>query len=228
MERVLRIFLVILLIITAGLLLHKSEEIVMANTKRIQLPSALIKGKVSLEEAIFQRRSQRNFSKKDLALTQIAQLLWAGGGITAVKQGFHFRAAPSAGALYPLELYLLTRAGLFHYLSKGHELEVLGDKDLRKPLSQAALAQDSVASAPVDIVICTVYLRVTKKYGQRGIRYAHIEAGHVAQNIHLQAVALGLGSVCVGAFNDKEAKSILLLPEDNEPLYIISVGYSLD
>ncbi|MCM8763098.1 MAG: SagB/ThcOx family dehydrogenase [Candidatus Omnitrophica bacterium] len=180
---------------------------------------------MSFEEAIFKRRSQRNFKAKDLTLEQIGQLLWAGQGITAKRGGFSLRASPSAGALYPMEIYLLTREGLFHYLVTEHKLEVLNEKDLRKALAEAAWGQDAVAAAAADIVICAVYPRITAKYGERGIRYAHIEAGHIAQNIHLEAVALGLGSVPIGAFNDEGVKQLLNLGRDYEPLYIIPVGY---
>lgn len=220
------IFIVSLSISIGYPLLINAKEIAMAKTNLIQLPKPLTKGKISLEEAILKRRSQRRFSQKDLNLEQISQLLWSGQGITGQRGGFSFRAVPSAGALYPMEIYVLTRDGLFHYLPEGHNLEILGNKDLRKALAGSALGQDAISQAPLDIIICSVYSRVTSKYGQRGIRYAHIEAGHLAQNIHLQAVALGLGSVPIGAFSDEEVKKILLLPEDHEPLYIIPVGYS--
>lgn len=197
----------------------------MALENQIQLPNVNVKGKISLEEAIAARRSKRDLKQKDLSMEQISQLLWAAGGITGKKSGFNFRAAPSAGALYPMEIYCLTKEGLFRYLPYGHKLEKLKKTDLRKDLSKSALGQGAVAAAPFDIVICAVYSRVTQKYGERGIRYAHIEAGHIAQNIHLQAAALGLGSVPVGAFDDKGLKDALSLPDDNEPLYIIPVGY---
>ena len=202
-----------------------TEEIAMAKSKEIQLPAPAKASKVSLEEAILNRRSQRSFIKKDLDWAQIGQLLWAAQGIASKKRGANLRTAPSAGALYPMEIYLLSKDGLFHYLSKGHGLEVLAQTDLRDSLAVAALGQESIAQAPVDIVICAVYQRVTGKYGQRGKRYVHIEAGHIAQNIHLQAVALGLGSVPIGAFSDEEVRHLLSLPPEHEPLYIIPVGY---
>ncbi|MCM8757583.1 MAG: SagB/ThcOx family dehydrogenase [Candidatus Omnitrophica bacterium] len=197
----------------------------MAKYKEINLPPPSKEGKISLEEAIYKRRSIRNFSSKDLDLNQIGQLLWSAQGITHQKYGFSFRSAPSAGALYPMEIYILKKDGLFHYLPHKHSLEVISEKDLRRELTVASWGQKSVEEAPLDIVICAVYQRVTKKYGQRGIRYVHMEAGHIAQNIHLQAVALGLGSVPIGAFDDEQIKDILCLPKDLEPLYIIPVGY---
>lgn len=198
----------------------------MAQIEEIHLPPVKQKGNISLEEAITKRRSLRNFKKKDLGLAEISQLLWAAQGITAKKGGYELRSAPSAGALYPMEIYLVNKEGLFRYMPSSHSLEVLAQEDLRPALAAAALGQGSVVEAPLDIVICTVYQRVTVKYAERGIRYAHIEAGHVAENIHLQAVALGLGSVPIGAFDDEAVKRALSLPSEHEPLYIIPIGYA--
>jgi SagB-type dehydrogenase family enzyme len=200
-------------------------EEAMAKLKEIQLPKPVLKGKISLEEAILKRRSERTFIKKDLTLEEISQVLWSAQGITGQRWGYSFRAAPSAGALYPMEIYLLSKDGLFHYIPQGHRLEILNEKDLRNALADACLGQESISQAPIDIVICAVYERVTSKYGRRGIRYVDMEAGHIAQNIHLQAVALGLGSVSIGAFSDEGVKAILSLPKDEEPLYVIPVGY---
>ena len=219
------VFIIILIIAASYVLFISKENMLVAETKLIQLPKPLNKGNVSFEEVIFRRRSQRSFEQKDLSLQQISQLLWAGQGITAEKGFYGLRAAPSAGALYPIEIYLLAKNGLFHYLPNGHKLESLGEQDLRGTLADSSSGQVAISQAPVNIVVCVVYSRLTSKYGQRGIRYAHIEVGHVAQNIHLQAVALGLGSVPIGAFNDEEVKKILSLPIDQEPLYIIPVGY---
>lgn len=191
--------------------------------KEILLPAPQLKGNVSTEEAIAKRRSKRSFRSQDLSLEQISQLLWAAQGITD-QQG-RFRAAPSAGAAYPMEIYLLNQDGLFHYLPQGHKLEQVTPNDLREQLARACLGQDFLAQAPVDLVIAAVYARVTSRYGQRGRRYTDIEVGHIAQNVHLQAQALGLSSVPVGAFDDDEVKQLLQLPEEEEPLYIIPVGY---
>lgn len=195
----------------------------MAKDTYIQLPAPSHKGNISLEETIYKRRSQRRFTKTELTEKEVSQLLWAAGGIT---YGRRLRASPSAGALYPMEIYLLSKDGLFHYLPQGHKLELWLEGDSRRALAVSAFFQNAVADAPVDILICVVYQRITKKYGERGIRYAHIEAGHIAQNIHLQAQALGLGSVPIGAFSDAEVKKNLKLPADNQPLYIIPVGYA--
>lgn len=190
----------------------------------ITLPEPKLKGEMSLEEAVRRRRSKRSYSSKELTLDEISQLLWAAQGITDARMGF--RAAPSAGALYPLEVYLVKSDGLYRYLPDGHRLERLSTEDLRRPLAHAALRQGYVAQAPVDIVICAVYDRVGSKYGDRGVRYTHIEVGHAAQSVHLQAVALGLGSVPIGAFSDEEVKKVLALPKDHEPIYIIPVGHA--
>jgi SagB-type dehydrogenase family enzyme len=217
-------FLIYLII--AGFIFLINPEAVMARYKTIQLPPPLTKGEISLEEAILKRRSQRSFAKKKLSWQEISQLLWACQGITAGKLGFRFRAAPSAGALYPMEIYLLNEEGLFHYLPEENKLEIVSEKDLRNDLSSQALGQGAVKQAPIDIVICAIYERVTRKYADRGIRYVHIEAGHIAQNIHLQAVTLGLSSVPIGAFDDQGVKKVLSLPKDQQPLYIIPVGYA--
>jgi SagB-type dehydrogenase family enzyme len=189
----------------------------------VELPPPQIEGKVSVEQALLERRSVREFTKEDLTWEEISQLLWAAQVITEERYGF--RTAPSAGALYPLELYVVKREGVYHYLPQGHRLKKTSDGDLRSSLCRAALGQRAIKEAPCDIMITYVYQRTKQKYGQRGIRYVHIEAGHVAQNIHLQAVALGLSSAPIGAFNDSEAKRVLSLPQDNEPICIISVGH---
>ena len=192
--------------------------------EEILLPAPQLKGEISVEQAIGQRRSRRRYSSQELTLAQISQLLWSAQGLTDKRR--RFRAAPSAGARYPMELYLLNKDGLFHYLPDGHKLKQVSQKDLRRQLADAALGQDFVAQAAVNIVISAIYQRVTSRYGMRGERYTDIEVGHIAQNIHLQAEALGLGSVPVGAFNDQAVKNLLKLPDNQEPLYIIPVGYA--
>ncbi len=189
----------------------------------IKLPPPQKKGTMSLEETLEKRRSRRRFLSKALTPEQLSQLLWAAQGITSKTYGL--RTAPSAGATYPLELYLVTGEGLYHYNPEGHELEQVKAGDIRPQLCRAALGQDFVEKAPVNVVIAAAYERTGGAYGQRAARYIAVEAGHTAQNIHLEAVALGLGSVPVGAFSDKRVKEALSLPEEQEPLYIITVGY---
>jgi len=192
------------------------------NEKVIALPAPREKGALSLEECIRKRRSVRDFAPRKLAMDEVSQLLWSAQGIT--DESRNFRAAPSAGALYPLEIYLVKEDGLFHYMPKGHKIEQLAEKDLRPALAQAAYGQSSVAEASADIVICAVYERVSAKYREKGIRYTDMEAGHAAQNLHLQAVSLGLASVPIGAFAEEAAAKILSLPRDCKPIYIISIG----
>ena len=191
---------------------------------RINLPEPKAKGNVSVEEAIGKRRSVRSYASRDISIEDVSQLLWACQGITDKARGDK-RAAPSAGALYPLEIYLVKSDGIFHYIPKNHSLEAVSSKDSRDELAAAAYGQGFVSEAAVDIVICAVYERVTSKYGERGVRYTDMEAGHAAQNVFLQAVSLGLDSVPVGAFSDNEVAKVLQLPKNVKPLYILPVGY---
>jgi SagB-type dehydrogenase family enzyme len=188
----------------------------------IKLPPPLKTG-VELEHCISARRSVRDFTSQLLTQEELSTILWACQGITDESRGF--RAAPSAGATYPLEVYLVLPDGLFNYQPDRHELIKLKDEDLRRKLARAALAQGFIAQAPVDIVIAAVPERTTRRYGERGLRYIWLEMGHAAQNIHLQAVALKLGSVPVGAFNDEKVKEILGLSEEMIVGYIIPVGH---
>lgn len=199
------------------------------NDLRVSLPPVESKGELSLEEALKLRRSVREFRRRSLALEDLSQLLWAAQGITA-RGGF--RTAPSAGALYPLELYVVAgdveglSAGVYRYQPKTRELVHVTNGDLRKPLASAALGQEWVRRAPAVLAITSVYQRSTRKYGRRGHRYAHMEVGHVAQNVYLQAAARGLGTVFVGAFDDEEVQEVLNLPADHEPLGLMPVGYA--
>lgn len=200
----------------------------MERDQEIVLPKPSVDGDVSLESAIHERRSVREYSKQSLSLDDIAQLLWAAQGVTSRDGG---RTAPSAGALYPLELYLVAGnvdslpAGVYHYRSEGHRLRHISDGDLRDALAAAALDQSWVRRAPVVLLFAGVYERSAGKYGQRARRYTHIEVGHAAQNVYLQAVARNLGTVIVGAFQDAEVQEVLGLPEDHTPLALMPVGH---
>lgn len=189
----------------------------------IKLPKPKEKGKLSLEETIKKRRSERSLSGKELTLQEISQLLWSCQGIT--DENRRFRSAPSAGATYPLGIYLVSPEGLFHYIPHTHSIKRLKDKDLREELSRACLGQHFVRDAAIDIIICADFKRTTASYGKRGENYVYIEVGHVAENLHLQAVGLGLGSVPVGAFSDEAVKNVLDLPREVVPIYVIPVGY---
>lgn len=197
--------------------------------KTIKLPPPMVKGKISLEEAIKKRRSERDFQDRALTLRQVSQILWAAQGITE-ERGFK-RAAPSAGALYPLELYLVVKkvkeleAGVYHYHPANHTLDLTLRGNYQTPLAEACLGQMFIAEAPVSLVIAAEYERTTAKYGKRGLRYVHIEVGHVGENICLQVVALGLGAVTIGAFWDEEVSRRLSLPKNYKPLYVLPVGY---
>jgi len=187
------------------------------------LPNPRVKGRISLEEALAKRRSIRQFSPQGLSMADCGQLMWAAQGITDGVRGL--RTAPSAGATYPLEIYLVGPDGVFRYIPQGHRLNRLSNEDLRRTLSVAAVGQTCVSDAALDIVIATVLSRTQGKYRDRAERYVLMEAGHAAQNVLLQATAMGLGAVPVGAFDDQQVKQVLGLPNDEQPQYIISVGH---
>jgi SagB-type dehydrogenase family enzyme len=190
----------------------------------VALPRPCAQGTLTLEEALAQRRSIRSFDDRLLTRAELGQLLWAAQGITSPAGQ---RTAPSAGALYPLEVYAVTPDGVYRYLPTGHQLVRQVAGDVRSALATAALSQSSVSDAPTVIVIAAVYARTIQKYGQeRSPRYVHLEAGHAAQNVLLQAVALGLGAVPIGAFHDEQVEAALRLPADQQPLYLIPVGHS--
>lgn len=196
---------------------------VMDKDTRRQLPPPILAGTVSLEESIAQRRSVRVFEERPLTPQQISQLCWAGQGITDARRGL--RASPSAGALYPIELYLVRADGIDRYLPVNHQLERHLSGDLRPALQRAALDQDAVGEAPVCVVVAAVVKRTARKYGDRAERYCFIEAGHVAQNILLQATALDLAGVPVGAFEDRKVATVLKLPRDHRVLYLLPIGH---
>ena len=170
------------------------------------------------------RRSVRRFTPQALSIQQISQLCWAAQGITDTSRGL--RTCPSAGATYPLEIYIVTAEGVDRYRPADHSLERHRDGDMRQALQAAAKNQTSVGGAPATFVIAAVASRTEKKYGDRALRYIHMEAGHCGQNILLEAVALGLGAVPVGAFRDDAVAKALSLPADHAPLYLIPVGYA--
>jgi SagB-type dehydrogenase family enzyme len=166
----------------------------------------------------------RAFREQALAASEVSQLLWAAQGITDPRG---YRIAPSAGALYPLEIYAVTPNGVFHYDPAGHALELIKERDSRGQLHQAALRQEPVLQAPLILVVTAVYARTEAKYGpERSPRYVHLEAGHAAQNVLLQAVCLDLGAVPIGAFRDSDVQKVLGLPADHQPLYLIPIGYA--
>jgi SagB-type dehydrogenase family enzyme len=190
------------------------------------LPPPALSGETSLEEALVRRRSVRDFDAQPLTSGELGQLLWAAQGITHERG---FRTAPSAGALYPLEVYVATADGVFHYRPQGHQLLATSPQDAREDLYEAALKQEAVRQAPAVFIVTAAYERTAKKYGaERSPRYVHLEAGHAAQNLLLEAAALGLGAVPIGAFYDEEIQKALGLPTDHEPLYLIPLGHPRD
>ena len=211
--------------LTMGLLEVRTGE------ASISLPKPSLDGKISVEKAIKGRRTVRDFRERGLTLNHLSQLVWAGQGITDPLE--RKRAAPSGGALYPLDLYIVIgengvekmEEGVYRYLPKEHSLLLITKGDRRREIALASLSQMWMARAPVLLIITAEYRRITGKYGERGIRYALIEVGHVGQNLFLQAEALGLGAGIVGAFNDSEVSKIAGLASKHEPLLIMPVGY---
>lgn len=195
----------------------------------IKLPPPSLQGKTSVEEAISRRRSVRSFKSAPLSLLQLSQILWSAQGITGTGK---YRAVPSAGATYPLEVFIIAgeqtieslEAGVYHYEAGVHSVKLHAKGDLRHRLAGAALNQSFIATAPLDIVVCAIFSRTTSMYGKRGEGYVYIEVGHASQNISLQAISLGLATTVVGAFDDGEVRRILELEEHVKPLYIIPAG----
>jgi len=191
--------------------------------KIVQLTEPRQKGPLSLEEALAKRRSVRQFTGQPLKLSEIGQLAWAGQGITEPKRGL--RTAPSAGEIYPIELYFVTQDGLFVYRPQGHGLEQIFDQDVRRMLATAGSMQEAMDRAGCDIIVAGSARKLSAQFRDDARKYTLLEAGHIAQNIQLQAVCLDLGSVTVGGFDIKEVSRICKLPKGLEPIYIICVGY---
>ena len=210
-----------------GALPMNNEDTSSREANIISLPEPRYESDFSVEESLLERRSTRSYSDESLTMEEVSQLLWAAQGITSPSG---YRTAPSAGALYPLEVYIVVgnveelAPGIYRYLPENHELESIAEGDIREELADAALSQSSVRDGAVSVVITAIYERTTGKYGERGIRYVHIEVGHAAQNICLQAAAMGLGVVTVGAFDDGDVAELLGLAADEKPLYIIPAG----
>lgn len=217
----------VLLLLITGFFNTIWGEVTVGGIKVIKLPAPDKDGSVPLETTLHKRRSVRLFQNAPLSLQSVSQLLWAAQGITDQRG---FRTAPSAGALYPLEIYVVAsdvgglENGIYLYKPSEHSLMFTGEGDYLQVLSQAALWQDAINQAPAVFIIAGMQKRTTSKYGKRGIRYMYMESGHAAQNICLQAVALGLDSVTIGAFTDHEVARILKMEKNTTPLYLIPVG----
>ena len=206
-----------------------SEKALAMEVKKmtVELPLPRMHSDISLERALVQRRTVRQLREDSITLSQLSQLLWAAQGITDNRG---FRTAPSAGALYPLEIYVMVghveglSAGLYRYRPEGHTLLAMANDDRRNQIADAAWDQDWMAKNAVLIVFCSVDSRTTGKYGRRGVRYIYIEVGHAAQNMLLQVQALGLSAGVVGAFDDDAVRGILDLPNNERVLYFIPIG----
>ncbi len=199
---------------------------------RIELPAPHHQGGLPLWEAIKRRRSLRDFQDRTLALDSLSQLLWACQGITSDYKGYKLRAAPSAGALYPVETYLVTHnvegiePGIYHYAVLNHQLKQLKTGDFRLSLAEAALEQEMVSQANVVFVWTAIFARSKWKYSQRAYRYVYLDAGHIAQNLALAAVALGLGSCPIAALYDDEVNELIGVDGTEESiLYLSAVGH---
>lgn len=209
------------------LLLFMAGQGPMKTDSLIKLPPPDTVGKVTVERALLQRRSVRRYADEPLTVEDVGQLLWAAQGKTGSTYG---RTAPSAGATYPMELFLVVGrvtgidAGIYHYLVEQHALRRVISGDWRQELAAAALGQTWIEQAPASLVLVCDYKRTTGRYGERGVRYVHMEAGHIGQNVALAAVARGLGTVMIGAFNDGAVQR--LLKTGYTPLYIIPAGKS--
>ena len=212
----------IILIGLAAVCLARHESVV-ASLKTVSLSEPRLTGPTSFEQALATRRSVRRFTKQQLSAEQIGQLAWAGQGITEKQKGF--RTAPSANALYPIKLYFIPQEGIFVYNPHQHSLEQLVSGDLRHKLAEAASGQKMVADVACNIIIVGSEKKLAVKHKNKARRYMFMEAGHVSQNILLQAVSLQLGAVPVGGFDIERVGRFCKLPADAEPLLIICVGH---
>jgi SagB-type dehydrogenase family enzyme len=197
--------------------------------KSIALPAPALVGELSVEAAIAQRRSRRRLLQDALSAEHLSQLLWCAQGVTDERRK---RAAPSAGAVYPIELMVVVgdatagelSAGVYRYDPAEHAVACTRQGDVRVELSEACHGQTFVATAPMVLVMAAEMLRISKRYGDRAWRYVNMEAGHIGENVHLQAESLGLGTVAVGAFEDDAVSAALDLSEKLVPLYLMPAG----
>jgi SagB-type dehydrogenase family enzyme len=222
------VLLVLVNVITPGG--HKNmdfkEEVVMEG-KIVRLPAPDRSGGMSLNEALNQRRSVRSYRNEPLSISQVSQLLWSAQG-TNNERGF--RTAPSAGATFPLELFVMANnitgmsKGIYHYNPFENTLELYREGDFAGALMRASLSQSMITDAGMVIIFGAIFGRTTQRYDERGIRYVYNEIGHAAQNVHLQVSALNLGTVVIGAYIDEEVEAVLNLDDEIRVLYLMPVG----
>ena len=224
----LRIFLICTLTLFFGYCSPNAHS--QGTGKTVRLPKPSHKGGMSVEEAIFNRRSVRDFMDSPVSLKDISQILWAAGGKSIDGMTGPTRAYPSAGAIYPLEIYLVAgkvsglEPGIYYYEWRKHQLELVKKGDFRKDLAKAALSQKMIQDAPATLVITAQYAKTLRKYGKRGMeRYVGMDTGHLGQNVHLQAESMGLGTVMVGAFIDRDVQAIVGA-ENELPIYMMPIG----
>lgn len=227
-SKVFLIFMVLTMLFVFPVCAKSEDTIPPSERTSIELPPPSHDGEVSVERALESRRSIRSYKDEPLSIEEISQLLWSAQGITDQRG---FRTAPSAGATYPLEIYLVVDkgtdeipAGIYHYHPTPHSIELVKTGQHGSALSSAALSQGSVSAAPVNIVITAFFERTARRYRDRAPRYVHMEVGAVGQNIHMQCESLGLGTVFIGAFTDNQVSNILGLDSDCEPLLIMPIG----
>lgn len=219
----------------------EGRDAVKVTGEELLLPLPAKVSGITVEEAILLRKSIREWSSSPITIEQLSMILWAAQGVVEEIDGWLRRAAPSAGATYPLEVYVVIgergvlldngdylEAGVYSYNYAKHSLKLIKRGDFRNELWSASLGQEWVRRAPLSVVICAVYERTTQRYGERGVRYVHLEAGHVGQNIYLMSTALGLGTVAIGAFYDDEVARVIGAEPNEHPLYIFPIGVPLE
>ena len=195
----------------------------------VALPALVPHSKYTFDEVVKNRRSIRSFSPQALSMEQLSSLLWISTGNQRTEDGFAFRTTPSAGALYPIETYVVAHRvghlepGVYHYDIQHHGLELVKSGDYRKMIAQAALDQMMCAAAPVVFIWTGLFNRSKCKYGQRGYRYIYLDVGHIAQNLALGAVSLGLGSCQIAALYDDEVNSLVDVDGTDESVLYMSV-----
>ncbi len=237
-----KIFLIFILLALVAILFTLGSRILTPGTNNLdmetpgpaienngmhQLPQPNTDGTMSLEKALSQRRSVRSYTHESLSLSQLSQLLWAAQGITSERG---FRTAPSAGATFPLEMFVVAQnvsglgKGIYHYHPHENQLELLREADVSEALFRACLSQSMILDAAAVLVFAAIFERTTNRYGERGERYVYNEIGHASQNVHLQVESLGLGTVVIGAYRDQEVEEVLELGEEYRVLYLMPVG----
>ncbi|MCS7286458.1 MAG: SagB/ThcOx family dehydrogenase [Anaerolineae bacterium] len=201
------------------------------NAPTIPLPKPVPIGKMSVEEALEKRRSIRDYSREPLSLQELSLLLHLTDGITLWRYGIGFRTAPSAGALYPIEIYLVInrveglKPGIYHYNVRAHTLELLKEGDFRQEMVNYCLGQEMPGTAAVTFILTAMFQRIRWKYRERAYRYILLEGGHIGQNIYLGATAMGLGACAIGAFLDDPVNSLIGIDGKREAvIYILTVG----